>query len=83
MDERQRAGSRRGELLMERLISLWTRRPFTAFYVTHICRGVRCGHKIVGRVAPSEIREVVDLTTRWQSAPMATPPLRAQQHLWG
>ena len=36
------------ELLMDDLVSLWTRQPFTAVYVTHnLAEAVRLGHRIV------------------------------------
>jgi len=36
------------ELLMDDLVELWTRQPFTAVYVTHnLAEAVRLGHKVV------------------------------------
>ncbi len=51
------------ELLMEDLIGLWTRQPFTAVYVTHnLAEAVRLGHSIaVLSRRPGRIREVVHL----------------------
>ena len=51
------------ELLMDDLINLWTRRPFTAVYVTHdLAEAVRLGHSIVVLSRrPGRIREVVQL----------------------
>ena len=51
------------ELLMDDLISLWTRRPFTAVYVTHdLAEAVRFGHSIVVLSRrPGQIREFVQI----------------------
>ena len=51
------------ELLMDDLVELWTRQPFTAVYVTHnLAEAVRIGHKvIVLSRRPAEIRESVDI----------------------
>jgi len=51
------------ELLMDDLVALWTRQPFTAAYVTHnLAEAVRLGHRIVVLSRrPGEIREVVDI----------------------
>jgi len=51
------------ELLMDDLIELWSREPFTACYVTHnLGEAVRLGHKvIVLSRRPGRIREVVDI----------------------
>ncbi|MBM7069575.1 ABC transporter ATP-binding protein [Actibacterium sp. 188UL27-1] len=53
------------ELLMEDLIALWQRAPFTAVYVTHnLAEAVRLGHKIVVLSRrPGRIREIVTLDT--------------------
>ena len=74
------------ELLMDDLISLWTRQPFTAVYVTHnLAEAVRLGHKIVVLSRrPGQIREVVDLTTPLAERAYGDAALEAQQqHLWG
>ena len=49
------------ELLMDDLIALWTRQPFTAVYVTHnLAEAVRLGHQvIVLSRRPGQVREVV------------------------
>jgi len=51
------------ELLMDDLVSLWTRQPFTAVYVTHnLAEAVRLGHKIaVLSRRPGRIREVISI----------------------
>jgi NitT/TauT family transport system ATP-binding protein len=51
------------ELLMDDLIELWSREPFTACYVTHnLAEAVRLGHKVVVLSRrPGRIREVVDI----------------------
>ncbi|MCB1813061.1 MAG: ABC transporter ATP-binding protein, partial [Candidatus Competibacteraceae bacterium] len=48
------------ELLMDDLVALWTRTPFTAVYVTHnLHEAVRLGHRIVVLSRrPGRIREV-------------------------
>ena len=49
------------ELLMDDLVGLWTRAPFTAVYVTHnLAEAVRLGHRIVVLSRrPGRVREVV------------------------
>ena len=51
------------ELLMDDLIALWTRQPFTSVYVTHnLNEAVRLGHRvIVLSRRPGQIREIVDI----------------------
>ena len=51
------------ELMMDDLISLWIRRPFTGVYVTHnLAEAVRLGHSIVVLSRrPGRIREVVQI----------------------
>ena len=74
------------ELLMDDLISLWTRQPFTAVYVTHnLAEAVRLGHRIVVLSRrPGQIREVVELTTPLAERAYGDAALEAQQqHLWG
>ncbi|KIN63447.1 Sulfonate ABC transporter, ATP-binding protein [Sulfitobacter noctilucicola] len=74
------------ELLMDDLISLWTRQPFTAVYVTHnLAEAVRLGHKIVVLSRrPGQIREVVELDTPLAERSYGDAALEAQQqHLWG
>ena len=74
------------ELLMDDLISLWPRQPFTAVYVTHnLAEAVRLGHRIVVLSRrPGQIREVVELTTPLAERAYGDAALEAQQqHLWG
>jgi len=51
------------ELLMEDLITLWARQPFTGVYVTHnLAEAVRLGHRIaVLSRRPGQVREVIDI----------------------
>jgi len=51
------------ELLMDDLIELWSREPFTACYVTHnLAEAVRLGHKVVVLSRrPGRVREVLDI----------------------
>lgn len=73
------------ELLMDDLVSLWTRKPFTAVYVTHnLAEAVRLGHQIVVLSRrPGKIREVLQI-----DIPLADRLANAQsleqqqQHLW-
>lgn len=53
------------ELLMDDLVSLWNRQPFTAVYVTHnLAEAVRLGHTIVVLSRrPGKIREIVTIDT--------------------
>ena len=52
-------------LLIEDLVGLWTRQPFTAVYVTHnLAEAVRLGHKIVVLSRrPGHIREIIAINT--------------------
>ncbi|MFD1508525.1 ABC transporter ATP-binding protein [Lacimonas salitolerans] len=73
------------ELLMDDLVGLWTRAPFTAVYVTHnLSEAVRLGHKIVVLSRrPGRIREVVEIDTDLEARDATDPDLvRAQDHLW-
>ena len=73
------------ELLMDDLIALWTRTPFTAVYVTHnLAEAVRLGHSIVVLSRrPGRIREVVHLDKPLAERGYADPDLEAtQRHLW-
>lgn len=73
------------ELLMDDLVDLWTRQPFTAIYVTHnLDEAVRLGHRIVvlsrrpGRIH-KEVTIDMPLTERHQG----DPALEARQaELW-
>ena len=73
------------ELLMDDLIALWTRQPFTAVYVTHnLAEAVRLGHKIVVLSRrPGQIREIVTLDTPLSERRYGDAALEEQQqHLW-
>lgn len=73
------------ELLMDDLIALWTRTPFTAVYVTHnLAEAVRLGHQIVVLSRrPGEIREIVEIDRPLSERTFGDPDLDApQRHLW-
>lgn len=73
------------ELLMDDLVNLWTRTPFTAVYVTHnLAEAVRLGHSIVVLSRrPGQIREIVHLETPLPDRHFADPELEEKQkHLW-
>ncbi len=73
------------ELLMDDLIALWTRAPFTAVYVTHnLAEAVRLGHRIVVLSRrPGRIREVVSIDTPLAERRAGDPALEAHQaRLW-
>lgn len=73
------------ELLMDDLVGLWTRTPFTAVYVTHnLAEAVRLGHRIVVLSRrPGEVREIVEIDTSLEDRAHGDPALDAQQqHLW-
>lgn len=73
------------ELLMDDLVSLWTRTPFTAVYVTHnLNEAVRLGHRVVVLSRrPGTIREVVEIDRPLSERGYADPDLeRTQKHLW-
>ena len=73
------------ELLMDDLIALWTRQPFTAVYVTHnLAEAVRLGHKIVVLSRrPGRIREVVEIKKPLSERGFGDADLEAtQKHLW-
>jgi NitT/TauT family transport system ATP-binding protein len=73
------------ELLMDDLVSLWSRQPFTAVYVTHnLAEAVRLGHTIVVLSRrPGQIREVVTIDTPIQNR-RAGDPVCQRKHdlLW-
>jgi len=74
------------ELLMDDLIALWTRTPFTAVYVTHnLAEAVRLGHSIVVLSRrPGQVREIVHLDKPLAERGHGDPELEAhQRHLWG
>ncbi|MFN7024176.1 MAG: ABC transporter ATP-binding protein [Pseudorhizobium sp.] len=73
------------ELLMDDLISLWTRQPFTSVYVTHnLNEAVRLGHRVVVLSRrPGRIREIVDIDIPLHERQLGNPVLEAkQQQLW-
>ncbi len=73
------------ELLMDDLVDLWTRQPFTAVYVTHnLQEAVRLGHRIaVLSRRPGMIREVVEIDRPLNERGLGDPVLeRRQQQLW-
>lgn len=53
------------ELLMDDLVNLWDREPFTAVYVTHnLSEAVRLGHRIVVLSRrPGQVREIIEIDT--------------------
>ncbi len=73
------------ELLMDDLVQLWTRQPFTAVYVTHnLAEAVRLGHRIVVLSRrPGKIREIVEIDMPLQDRHAGDDTLDAHQaHLW-
>jgi NitT/TauT family transport system ATP-binding protein len=73
------------ELLMDDLVALWSRQPFTAVYVTHnLAEAVRLGHAIVVLSRrPGQIREVVEIDTPLNERRTGDPALdTVQKHLW-
>ena len=73
------------ELLMDDLVALWSRKPFTAVYVTHnLAEAVRLGHKIVVLSRrPGEIREIVTIDKPLSERQFGDPDLDRQQRvLW-
>lgn len=73
------------ELLMDDLIDLWTRQPFTAVYVTHnLNEAVRLGHRIVVLSRrPGRIHKEVQIDMPLADRHMGEPLLKAKQaELW-
>ncbi len=73
------------ELLMDDLVALWDRTPFTAVYVTHnLAEAVRLGHAIVVLSRrPATVREVVAIERPLTERGLGDPELEAhQRHLW-
>lgn len=73
------------ELLMDDLVALWMRQPFTSVYVTHnLAEAVRLGHKIVVLSRrPGQICEVVEIDKPLDQRGYADPELeQVQKHLW-
>ena len=74
------------ELLMDDLLALWTRAPFTAVYVTHnLNEAVRLGHRIaVLSRRPGRVREVVEIDIPLAERHAGLARLdEVQAHLWG
>ena len=74
------------ELLMDDLVDLWSRAPFTAIYVTHnLAEAVRLGHRIVVLSRrPGRVREIIEVRTPLEARRTADPQLEAhQRRLWG
>lgn len=73
------------ELLMEDLLALWTRQPFTGVYVTHnLAEAVRLGHRIaVLSRRPGRVREVIDVDIPLAERRSGDPHLETlQARLW-
>ncbi|MGL1919852.1 MAG: ABC transporter ATP-binding protein [Hyphomicrobiales bacterium] len=73
------------ELLIDDLVGLWSKKPFTAVYVTHnLEEAVRLGHSIVVLSRrPGEIREIVHLDTPLTEREYGNPEMEIQRkHLW-
>ncbi|MEM9009804.1 MAG: ABC transporter ATP-binding protein [Pseudomonadota bacterium] len=73
------------ELLLEDLIGLWTRAPFTAVYVTHnLAEAVRLGHRVVVMSRrPGRIREIIEIDRPLSARAVADPAIEAyQRRLW-
>ncbi|SMP28447.1 ABC transporter ATP-binding protein [Shimia sagamensis] len=73
------------ELLMDDLVSLWSRQPFTAVYVTHnLAEAVRLGHKVVVLSRrPGQIREIVEIDKPLADREFGDADLDAyQKRLW-
>jgi len=73
------------ELLMDDLVDLWTRQPFTAVYVTHnLAEAVRLGHTIVVLSRrPGTIREIIHLDKPLVERHFGDTDLDEQQkYLW-
>ena len=73
------------ELLMDDLVNLWSRQPFTAVYVTHnLAEAVRLGHKVVVLSRrPGQIREIVEINKPLAEREFGDADLDAyQKRLW-
>lgn len=73
------------ELLMDDLVDLWTRAPFTGVYVTHnLAEAVRLGHRVVVLSRrPGQIREIVEIQKPLAAREFGDADLEAhQKHLW-
>ncbi len=73
------------ELLMEDLVRLWQRTPFTSVYVTHnLAEAVRLGHRVVVLSRrPGRIREQVVIGQPLEERARGDAGLeRIERHLW-
>lgn len=73
------------ELLIDDLVSLWVREPFTAVYVTHnLSEAVRLGHRIVVLSRrPGQIRDIVEIDVPLADRAAGQSAIEAQQNkLW-
>ena len=73
------------ELLMDDLVGLWSRSPFTAVYVTHnLAEAVRLGHRIVVLSRrPGAVRKVIDIDVPLQERHAGDAKLaEIEQELW-
>lgn len=73
------------ELLMDDLVTLWNKQPFTAVYVTHnLAEAVRLGHQVVVLSRrPGRIREIIKIEKPLGSRSFGDPDLDAfQKQLW-
>ena len=73
------------ELLMDDLVGLWLRTPFTAVYVTHnLAEAVRLGHRIVVLSRrPGAVRKVIDIATPLGERRSGDAALaKIEQELW-
>ncbi|RVU34215.1 ABC transporter ATP-binding protein [Hwanghaeella grinnelliae] len=73
------------ELLMDDLVGLWERTPFTAVYVTHnLHEAVRLGHSIVVLSRrPGQIRDIVEIDKPLSDRQFGDADLDLhQKHLW-
>ncbi len=74
------------ELLLDDLVDLWTRQPFTGVYVTHnLYEATRLGARIVVLSRrPGRIRDIVDIDRPLAERAIGDPALEAiQKRLWG
>jgi len=73
------------QLLMDDLVGLWTRQPFTAVYVTHnLAEAVRLGHKVfILSRRPGRVREVIEINTPLTERTTGDAELeKVQKKLW-
>lgn len=73
------------ELLLDDLVDLWARQPFTAVYVTHnLYEATRLGARIVVLSRrPGRIRDIVDIDVPLAERTLGAPELeQAQKRLW-